>query len=117
MRIAEVLVLGVVAVLVLLLIVRPMVGRVIEGPLDGGTGRLTDQTAQHPALAGPTAGAGDASDGGAGEVVAEEIEQMIDLNKVEGRVRASSVRKIGEIVDKHPDEAVAIIRGWLYQEG
>jgi flagellar M-ring protein FliF len=50
-------------------------------------------------------------------MAAEEIDQMIDLNKVEGRVRASSVRKIGEIVDKHPDEAVTIIRNWLYQEG
>ncbi len=42
--------------------------------------------------------------------------KLIDLSKVEGRVRASSVRKIGEIVDKHPDEAVAIVRSWLYQE-
>ena len=50
------------------------------------------------------------------EVVAEQIDSMIDINKVEGRVRASSVTKIGEIVDKHPDEAVAIIRNWLYAE-
>jgi flagellar M-ring protein FliF len=49
--------------------------------------------------------------------VADEIESMIDLNKVEGRVRASSVKKIGEIVDKHPEEAVAILRSWLYQDG
>ena len=41
---------------------------------------------------------------------------MIDLNKVEGRVKASSVRKISEIVDKHPEEAVAIVRNWLAQE-
>ncbi len=118
MRIAEIFVLGVVAILVLLLVVRPLVGRVIEGPLEGSTeARLTDQNNPRPALAGPGAAAaayeGDEDDQ---ETVAEEIEQMIDLNKVEGRVRASSVRKIGEIVDKHPDEAVAIIRGWLYQE-
>jgi flagellar M-ring protein FliF len=41
---------------------------------------------------------------------------MIDINRVEGRVRASSLRKVGEIVDKHPEEAVSIIRSWLYQE-
>jgi flagellar M-ring protein FliF len=45
----------------------------------------------------------------------EAIEQMIDINQVEGRVRASSIKKIGEIVDKHPEEAVAIIRSWMYQ--
>jgi len=48
--------------------------------------------------------------------VASEIEQMIDLNQVEGRVRASSVKKIAEIIEKHPEEAVAIIRGWLHAE-
>jgi flagellar M-ring protein FliF len=40
---------------------------------------------------------------------------MIDISQVEGRVRASSMKKIGEIVDKHPEEAVAIIRSWMYQ--
>ncbi len=117
MRIAEIFVLGVVAILVLLLVVRPLVGRVIEGPLEGTTeGQLTDQHSPRPALASPGAVAAIEDDEDNSETVAEEIEQMIDLNKVEGRVRASSVRKIGEIVDKHPDEAVSIIRGWLYQE-
>jgi flagellar M-ring protein FliF len=41
---------------------------------------------------------------------------MIDLNQVEGRVRASSIKKIGEIVDRHPEEAVNIMRSWMYQE-
>ena len=41
---------------------------------------------------------------------------MITLKQVEGRVRASSLKKIGEIVEKHPDEAVNIIRNWMYQE-
>ena len=45
-----------------------------------------------------------------------EIERMIDISKVEGRVKASSLRKIGEIIDKHPDEAVSILRNWMYQE-
>jgi flagellar M-ring protein FliF len=35
---------------------------------------------------------------------------------VEGRVRASSVKKIAEIIEKHPEEAVGIIRGWLHSE-
>ena len=41
---------------------------------------------------------------------------MIDLNMVEGRVRESSMKKIGEIVDKHPEEAVSIIRSWLFEQ-
>ena len=48
--------------------------------------------------------------------IGDEIEQMIDVNKIEGRVRDSSIRKIGEIIQKHPDEAVTILRNWLYQD-
>lgn len=46
----------------------------------------------------------------------EGIEKMIDISRVEGRVKASSLRKVGEIVDKHPEEAVSILRNWIYQE-
>ena len=42
-----------------------------------------------------------------------EIESMIDLNKVAGQVKASSLKKLGEIVDQHPDEALNILRGWM----
>ena len=45
-----------------------------------------------------------------------DLDQMIDMNQVEGRVRASTIRKIGEIVEKHPQETVAILRSWLHQE-
>ncbi|HZB91874.1 MAG TPA: flagellar M-ring protein FliF, partial [Stellaceae bacterium] len=42
-------------------------------------------------------------------------DKMIDIGQVEGRVAASSIRKIGEIVEKHPEEAVSIVRAWMYQ--
>jgi flagellar M-ring protein FliF len=113
MRVAEVLILGVVAILVLLLVVRPLIGRIVEGGMEGR--QLTDETAYRPALAGPQTEQPQIGKTQS-DIVAEEIDQMIDIGKVEGRVRASSVKKIGEIVDKHPDEAVAIIRNWLYAE-
>ena len=46
----------------------------------------------------------------------EQLEELIDIAKVEGRVKASSVKKIGEIIDQHPEEAVGIIRAWLYSD-
>ena len=71
-------------------------------------------------LAGPEGGAaGDPAQAalpgveGAAQEPMEEPESMIDLSKVEGRVRASSVKKMGEIIDKHPDEALSILRGWM----
>ena len=44
------------------------------------------------------------------------LDQMIDINSVEGQLRASSLKQIGEIVDNHPEAATAIIRGWMYQD-
>ncbi len=112
-QIAEILLFMIVAVLVILLVLRPLVGRTITamqpqpepvGALAGGEGALG-------ALAGPGGGAG------AGPSLPEEEEDpMISLGAVEGQIRASSVRKIGEIIDKHPDEALAILRTWIYEE-
>ena len=42
--------------------------------------------------------------------------EAISVDGVEGRVNASHMKKLGEIVEKHPEEAVAIIRTWMYQE-
>ena len=39
----------------------------------------------------------------------------IDLSEIEGQVRESSSKKIGEVVNAHPEEALAIIRTWLHQ--
>lgn len=35
------------------------------------------------------------------------------LNRIEGKVRASSMKTVGEIVDGHPDEAVSVLRRWI----
>ena len=48
--------------------------------------------------------------------VAQNPASQIDLDSIDGRMGASSMKKIGEIVDKHPDETVAILRNWIYQE-
>ena len=114
-KIAEMAVLGIVAILVILLVVRPLVNRALEGPPEDDDIDLLADSAAAAALAPPTGAL--AQDLALEAAQAdEELEQMIDINRVEGRVRASSLRKVGEIVDKHPEEAVSILRNWLYQE-
>jgi flagellar M-ring protein FliF len=65
------------------------------------------------ALAAPGAGAGPgaapAQSSMPSSVSPMLEESMIDLSNIEGRVKASSLRKIGEIIDKHPEEAVSIV--------
>ena len=133
MRIAEIIVLGLIGMMVLLLIVRPLVLQFIETSAETAQGpqMLPDGTIVGPSLGIPGAEAPEVvaigadgqpvvrqltSDEEDGEPsIAQEIDQMIDINQVEGRVRASSIKKIGEIIQSHPEEAVQIIRSWLYQ--
>ncbi len=117
-KVASNLGLSIVAILFLLLVLRPLIGRAIESMQGqvGPDGRrlLTADGQVVPQLTGPGAPPTPAPAlGGEEEVIADEL---IDIDKVEGRVKASSIRKIGEIVDKHPEEALSIIRNWLYQE-
>jgi flagellar M-ring protein FliF len=126
-RIAEIAVLGIVAVLVILLVVRPLLMRVLDGTQEAAAGDafdgfLPDGTMQRTALAGPQSGMGaltpaDLHGGESGDDEEnDDLDAMIDINQVSGRVRASSLKKVGDIVEKHPEEAGSIIRNWLYQE-
>jgi flagellar M-ring protein FliF len=40
-------------------------------------------------------------------------ESSIDVAQIGGRMRQSSVKKMAEVVNLHPDESSQIIRGWL----
>ncbi|MCP4394707.1 MAG: flagellar M-ring protein FliF [Alphaproteobacteria bacterium] len=86
-------------------IIRPLVTRAFESlPVEDDLQMLVEEPPP-PQITGPV------------EMEEEEFEadELIDIAKVEGRVKASSLRKIGEIVDNHPEEALNIIRTWLYQ--
>ena len=109
-EIAEILVLVIIALLVILLVLRPLVSRAFAlaqpepAMAAAGVGQIgvDEAQAQIPA---PEEGQPE-----------DDVEDMIDMAQVEGRVRASSVAKVGEIIDKHPEETLAILRNWLYAE-
>ena len=50
------------------------------------------------------------------ESVERLLQSTIDVANVEGRMKVSSMKRVGEIVDGHPDEALNIIRNWIHQE-
>ena len=113
-RIAEIFVLAVVGILVILLVVRPLVARTLDAlpsalEIAKEQALLSDQSEDSPALEGP-AGTGISGN------FEEEEDQLINLDQVDGRVKASTLKKISEIVDRHPEETVGILRQWMYQE-
>jgi flagellar M-ring protein FliF len=120
--IAQVAVLGIAVALVVLFVVRPIVAKMFE-----------ERTSEADALAIEGGGAGALVPTEQVDEVARmkaEIEQemqalqaqraqamaeMIDIDKIEGQVQSSALKRITEIVDKHPEEAASVIRGWLTQ--
>ncbi|HUB11639.1 MAG TPA: flagellar M-ring protein FliF, partial [Acetobacteraceae bacterium] len=75
-----------------------------------------------PALAGPAGAALPASNaaallrGPAPAVPLLEDDSMVNIAQIEGQMRASSLRRITELVEKHPEETLSIMRGWMVQE-
>ncbi len=38
---------------------------------------------------------------------------VLDLDRIEGRVEKSLVRKVRKLVEDFPDQALIVIRGWM----
>lgn len=123
---AEILIIAIMIILVVLLILQPMVSKLmsIEMPENKAIG--LDDMLQHdllaaspanPALAPPSTGA--VQVGVDGEPIAADDaanDDLIDIHGIEGKVKASTVKKVEEIVENYPSESVSVIRNWMSQE-
>ncbi len=117
LHLAQTALFGVIGVMTLLVVLRPMVLRLTTlGPaaLSGSDAALAALSGpMAPALAGPTSAA--LSVASAPQRLLED-ESMVNIAQIEGQMRASSLRRIGELVEKHPEETLSIVRGWMVQE-
>lgn len=124
---AEIMVVAIMVILVVLLVLQPMVTKLMNVDLSPNTG--LDDMLQHdllaassanPALAPPPTGA--VQIGADGQPITNNIEEdddeddLINIQGIEGRVKASTVKKVEEIVENYPDETVSVIRSWMTQE-
>ena len=140
MRAAELGVMMLLGLIVMFTVVRPLVRRIVtpEGGaalasaignsavagaigLSGTPGEQTigGITVNNPGEGSITSvGGANVSIVGSDEQVAisNRTSTMIDVAKVQGQVHAQSVQKVGELTEKNPHEAVAIIRSWLHEE-
>jgi flagellar M-ring protein FliF len=114
-------ILAVVVLIALLVVLRPMAVRLSTVPggalLAGGV------------MAGGFPGGGMlAAAGGAGALLGEADgamgaqalladESMVNVANIEGQMRASAIKKLSELVEKHPEETLTIMRGWMSQDG
>ena len=118
-RIAQFGGLGMIALLLIFFVMRPLIkalvspiqttalsshaiaGQAAQGALPSAAGATQLSAPTGPTMISPTPQSG--------------VQAMIDIAQVEGQVKESSVRKVGEIVGKHPDEATSILRQWLHE--
>lgn len=119
-RLAETALFGMIGVMTLLLVLRPMVLRLTMSPpgLAGATD--TGALAMAGGLLAPAAGG---EPGGQGVALAApgalpllEDESMVNIGLIEGQIRASSLRRISDLVERHPEETLSIMRGWIAEE-
>jgi flagellar M-ring protein FliF len=124
MRGTEIGVMGLLGLIVLFMVVRPLVRRIVT-PDSGHLAAAAGMAGVAGAIGGPVAPGGITNTGGpnvaivgAEEAVAisNRTSTMIDVAKVQGQVHAQSVQKVGEIAEKNPHEAVSIIRTWLHED-
>jgi flagellar M-ring protein FliF len=120
MRAAELGVLAVVALLMMFFIVRPL----MKGAAGGG-GPMPMMLAGQPVTQMVTTADGQAMqvtvDPNTGQQLAlpgpitGELDAKIDIARIEGQVKASSLRRVSDFVEKHPEESVSILRTWLHE--
>lgn len=106
MRMAEGVGVAIVAILVILLVIRPLINNAfdISNTANGDTKLLGDNPDDDNLLLSNFL----SNDN-------EEVEELINMNKIDGRIKVSSLKKINDTIEKNPDAAVNIIRSWLYQ--
>jgi flagellar M-ring protein FliF len=44
-----------------------------------------------------------------------DMDQRLDIARIEGQVKASSIKKVADFVDSHPEESTAILRSWVHE--
>ncbi len=105
MRIVEGLGVAIVAILVILLVIRPLINNAFEVSSNNSAEKLISSS--------------DAEDNlllsnFLSDNFDETAEELVNLNKVDGRIKVSSLKALNNTVEKNPAAAVNVIRSWLY---
>lgn len=111
MRLAELVALALVALMLILLVVRPVLRRLL--PPAPATALATAGQGATPAVSAADTPALTGPDDAAGQRDAAD-EDGVTLES-EVRKRGDLVKRARDVIDESPDEATAVIRSWLYE--
>ena len=125
-RLAESVIFGILGLMMLLMVVKPMVSKVLtpdetkpdpDAVTGGDVPALTNEGQQEGALPSP-------SQQSLPENLPEidepgppkALEEMVTMKQVEGQLRASSLKTVGELIEENTEGAVSVVRGWLHED-
>lgn len=110
MRLIEIAVLAIIGVLLIFLVGRPAVTRLLAPELAAAGGASMPANLPPgpatPALTGPEAG-GALGSPGAGD--------LVEVDQVTGQVHSNLIKQARDAIEQAPDDAAAVVRGWLQQ--
>jgi flagellar M-ring protein FliF len=129
LRLAQFAVFALFGLVALLVVLRPMVRRLTSLPALPGQSAIghaaqpvLGNSGEMPAIAPGQAGQSllpSASSANALALPGDagwDDESMVNIANVEGQMRASSIRRLADLVEKHPEESLSIMRAWMHQE-
>jgi flagellar M-ring protein FliF len=116
-KIIEAAIMCVTALLIGLFVAKPLINRMFSAQSASSTGPtvLANGSVVAGALPAPAGADQAAAAGQEGAPALPPPKSSIDISRIDGQVRESSIKKVGEVVSAHPEEALAIIRTWLHQ--
>jgi flagellar M-ring protein FliF len=114
--IIKTLMVGIVAILAILLVIRPLVNRAFEiSPTDieaeVAKASLDGQSMAQMPLAAMGGGAGFPAGGG------DQTAAAIGMDNIQSRVDTSPTKRVNDLVENNPEETLSVIRSWLSENG
>ncbi|MEK7265418.1 MAG: flagellar basal-body MS-ring/collar protein FliF [Pseudomonadota bacterium] len=100
MRGAEIGALALVGLALIVFVLRPMMSGAAGAPAGAQTVREIAGNLPQGALPAPSANG---------------LENLIDLAQVDGKVKATSLKRVAEVVKAHSDESAGILKSWIRQ--
>lgn len=102
-------VLGVVAILVIMLVIRPLVNKAFDVSAADIEAQELKAIASTEALNQAAMAVG----GGGGGQMPDQEGGQINLDVIQSKIDYSPTQKVNDLIDNNPEETLSIIRGWL----
>ncbi len=104
MKMAEGLGISIIAILVIVLVIRPLINNAFDTSGANSADKLLSAEEDDNLLLSNFLN----------DNIDETAEELVNINKVDGRVKVSLIKKLNNTVEKNPDATVNVIRSWLY---